>query len=476
MRCDFCLVSSTFASIASLGPLCFYQYFDGIGRFRMALSVQRRRNFHFAALLVRLSRGLRSGLLILELKVDQLLQVLPRYVAHQPAAIDKQCWRAVDAQFLSFRDRTRHFRFGRVRIHALLQLGRVPVLRFREIQYLALQSRRIFRDLVLVLVDPVVIIPERVGILPVNATARDGGCLRPGMNALQWKILEEKLDLRWECLYQVLPQSLRLHLTLRAFKIAELDDRNRRGGSAVSWSALRGQFLQIAVKRAPGNVVDITPQHVLAVFRDIDRLVLRRRSERKVNVDFLKIGNGRRLRLPNLHLHLGINHQQMPEIGFECGLIVSGFRSRRRKRRDTKHGQQGKAHKLHSSSEFLLDYITGPIRQGTNSLCPRRSLRVRSPEATRSTMSKISCPMPATVASPSAMRPAFTSMLSRIRLYMALLLAILTTGIVGNPIALPRPVVNAITLTPPAANPVSDTGSYPGVFMKTKPGVLTRSA
>ena len=36
--------------------------------------------------------------------------------------------------------------------------------------------------------------------------------------------------------------------------------------------------------------------------------------------------------------------------------------------------------------------------------------------------------------------------------------------------ALPRPVVNAIRLQPPAARPVSDTGSYPGVFMKTKPG------
>ena len=42
--------------------------------------------------------------------------------------------------------------------------------------------------------------------------------------------------------------------------------------------------------------------------------------------------------------------------------------------------------------------------------------------------------------------------------------------------ALPRPVVNAITLHPPAANPVSETGSYPGVFMNTNPGVEIRSA
>ncbi len=36
---------------------------------------------------------------------------------------------------------------------------------------------------------------------------------------------------------------------------------------------------------------------------------------------------------------------------------------------------------------------------------------------------------------------------------------ILITGMDGKPMALPRPVVNAIRLQPPAANPVSETGS-----------------
>jgi hypothetical protein len=39
------------------------------------------------------------------------------------------------------------------------------------------------------------------------------------------------------------------------------------------------------------------------------------------------------------------------------------------------------------------------------------------------------------------------------------LLAIFNTGTLGNPIALPRPVVNAIRFDPPAANPVMETGS-----------------
>jgi hypothetical protein len=61
-------------------------------------------------------------------------------------------------------------------------------------------------------------------------------------------------------------------------------------------------------------------------------------------------------------------------------------------------------------------------------------------------------------------------MFSLMRPYVFELLAILITGMVGNPMALPRPVVNAITFAPPAANPARETGSYPGVFMNTKPG------
>ena len=42
---------------------------------------------------------------------------------------------------------------------------------------------------------------------------------------------------------------------------------------------------------------------------------------------------------------------------------------------------------------------------------------------------------------------------------VSLLVAIFSTGMVGNPMALPRPVVKAIRLQPPAARPVSETGS-----------------
>ncbi len=94
-----------------------------------------------------------------------------------------------------------------------------------------------------------------------------------------------------------------------------------------------------------------------------------------------------------------------------------------------------------------------------NSRWPKRSAAVRSPLATRSSVAKISRPTSSTVASPSAIRPAFTSMLSLIRACIGELVAIFTTGTVGKPIADPRPVVKAIRFAPPAARPVSETGS-----------------
>ena len=40
----------------------------------------------------------------------------------------------------------------------------------------------------------------------------------------------------------------------------------------------------------------------------------------------------------------------------------------------------------------------------------------------------------------------------------------------------PRPVVNTTMFAPPATRPVTETGSWPGVSMKTKPGVVIGSA
>ena len=43
------------------------------------------------------------------------------------------------------------------------------------------------------------------------------------------------------------------------------------------------------------------------------------------------------------------------------------------------------------------------------------------------------------------------------------LLEIFTTGSTGQPVGVPRPVVKHTTCTPPAANPVTCSMSWPGV-------------
>src|SRR3954467_9974989 len=74
------------------------------------------------------------------------------------------------------------------------------------------------------------------------------------------------------------------------------------------------------------------------------------------------------------------------------------------------------------------------------------------------------------------MVPQLVSMSSCSRRYIGELVAILIDGDGLQPNMLPRPVVKQTTLAPPATCPVADTGSYPGVSMKTKPFAVTGSA
>ena len=60
--------------------------------------------------------------------------------------------------------------------------------------------------------------------------------------------------------------------------------------------------------------------------------------------------------------------------------------------------------------------------------------------------------------------------------YIGVLVANFKQGAGLEPNIEPRPVVKAIRLAPPAIWPVADTGSKPGVSIKTKPLVVTGSA
>src|SRR4029077_5221510 len=77
---------------------------------------------------------------------------------------------------------------------------------------------------------------------------------------------------------------------------------------------------------------------------------------------------------------------------------------------------------------------------------------------------------------PSTISPQFRSMSSSWRTHSGVFVDSLSDGEGAQPYADPRPVVNTIMLAPPATWPVADTGSYPGVSMKTNPFASTGSA
>src|SRR5229473_8399475 len=114
--------------------------------------------------------------------------------------------------------------------------------------------------------------------------------------------------------------------------------------------------------------------------------------------------------------------------------------------------------------------------QGANSSSPtpESSLFDRLPEATATISSKIWLP---TFGSgvPSRITPQLISMSSCMWRYMSELVASLIDGTGLQPKTEPRPVVKQIMLQPPATRPVIDTGSCPGVSMKTKPFVVIGS-
>src|SRR5258706_16418270 len=87
-------------------------------------------------------------------------------------------------------------------------------------------------------------------------------------------------------------------------------------------------------------------------------------------------------------------------------------------------------------------------RGSANSRCFPRSAAVCSPEAVATMSSKISSPTSASEAVPSAIRPASRSMCSEKSSVVRLLLEILITGTIGEPVGVPRPVVKQTSCAP----------------------------
>ena len=65
--------------------------------------------------------------------------------------------------------------------------------------------------------------------------------------------------------------------------------------------------------------------------------------------------------------------------------------------------------------------------------------------------------------------------MSCMRLNNLVLVAILTTGAIGLPVGVPKPVVNKTIFAAAATTAVVDSTSLPGVHNKLRPGLVTFS-
>src|SRR5206468_10689615 len=107
----------------------------------------------------------------------------------------------------------------------------------------------------------------------------------------------------------------------------------------------------------------------------------------------------------------------------------------------------------------------------SSSPTPESSLLLFLPDATATTSSKICRPTTGSGV-PSRITPQLMSMSSSMWRYTREFVASLMDGTGLQPKTEPRPVVKQMMLQPPATRPVIDTGSWPGVSMKTKPRVV----
>src|SRR5215472_6805055 len=101
---------------------------------------------------------------------------------------------------------------------------------------------------------------------------------------------------------------------------------------------------------------------------------------------------------------------------------------------------------------------------------------VRStPLATPNAYSNSAFPDCSIVESPLRIGPASKSMMSAIRWASCELDEIFTTGAIGFPVGVPRPVVNSTKFAPAATCAVTHSTSLPGVHNKFRPGSVTHS-
>src|ERR1017187_8110740 len=188
----------------------------------------------------------------LEFQLDNLRQVRPRYITHQTPPVQEGRRRRIHLQLLPLGDLGVYLRRGGPRVHALPQLSRVQMLPLCPLQHLRPQI--VDLDLRLMLENPVVIVPERRGVLPEHAARGDGGRLGPRMQRFEREIREHYPQVFRELDRRLLPNLFGFFPAHRALEVAE--DRERQRCARRSEGRLIVQLQQVEI-RLERTVVDI---------------------------------------------------------------------------------------------------------------------------------------------------------------------------------------------------------------------------
>jgi hypothetical protein len=161
------------------------------------------------------------------------------------------------------------------------------------------------------------------------------------VNRFERKVHEVEANLLGKSAQQICAQHLRLLLAIGALEVAEQRQNHRRAGRAVIGLKIRLQLVEIGFEGILFHVVDRAAHDVLAVFRDVEHLILGGGAGRGVDVHFKHSRQRRGLRIGDLHFDLRAPNVKMPHVGFERRLVErGGFRVGR-----LRQGQRQQAHK-----------------------------------------------------------------------------------------------------------------------------------
>ncbi len=215
-----------------------------------------------------------------------------------------------------------NFRGGVLIVHAGRDFRAIQVLLLGPVLELGVEVFE--RDLFLVLVNPIVIIPEGGLALAVQAAARDGTLHGPRMNGGEREVQKIHAHFVGEGGRYILAQLLFLLLAEGTLEIAEHDqfDRGCIGTRAVARLAIGLERRFVGFERTHVDVVGRALDDILAVLRHVIHVIFGRAVIDQMHADVEETVDGRRgLGVVDLYRDLRDPQFGVTQVGFERCLV-----------------------------------------------------------------------------------------------------------------------------------------------------------